>query len=156
MFEVLLYNNTSDWEVADKQLTSLGSVQGDLIEGGGILTPTIRIESETPPTFNYCKIEYFGGRYYKVDGEPIWVCNNIWTVKLMHDSLMNLKSQYRQLTGLINRQEFQGNKYLIDGNKAIEVDTNFITRKLNETTTNQSKFDKATYIVVFNSSIAAN
>lgn len=128
MIEVLLYKNTSDWDVRDKNLTSLGSVQGEFIDGGGMLAPVIQFVSTTRPTFNYCNIPYFG-RYYKVDGDIIPMGDNIWQCKLKHDSLMNLWDQVKNQTALIDRQENSFNPYLPDGEAPIEADSVFTVLK---------------------------
>ena len=112
MFNIELYSNSSDERVVDKTITLLDTIQGELVEGTGILNPSIRVEYNGVPNFNYAKVSAFGNRYYFVAGEPINLSYNMWQINLHHDVLMNLKGQFRELNALIERQENDFNSYL--------------------------------------------
>lgn len=129
MFEIQTFSNASDAVVVDKTITAIGTIQGQLNEECGILRPSFTIESETIPTFNYCKIPAFGNRYYFVDGEPVAITYNLWKITLKHDPLMNWKEQFRALDCIIARQEKNKNAYLTDGNVPIEADSELYVTK---------------------------
>lgn len=120
MFDIELYSNSSDERVVDKTITLLDTIQGELVEQSGILNPSIRIEFEGIPNFNYVKIPAFGNRYYFVAGEPINLSYNMWQISFRHDPLMNLKGQFRELNCIVERQENDFNPYLVDGNAPVE------------------------------------
>lgn len=129
MFEIQTFSNSSDAVVVDKAITAIGSIQGQLNEECGILRPSFTIESETVPTFNYCRIPAFGNRYYFVDGEPVAITYNLWKITLKHDPLMNWKEQFRVLDAIVARQENSRNAYLTDGNAPIEADSELYLTK---------------------------
>lgn len=121
MFDIELYSNSSDERVVDKTITLLNTIQGELVEESGILNPSIRIEFEGIPNFNYVKIPAFENRYYFVAGEPINMSYNMWKINFRHDPLMNLKSQFRELNCIVERQENDFNSYIVDGNAPLEA-----------------------------------
>lgn len=121
MFNIELYSNSSDERVVDKTITLLDTIQGELVEQSGILNPSIRIEFEGIPNFNYVKIPAFGDRYYFVSGEPINLSYNMWQISFRHDPLMNLKGQFRELNCIVERQENDFNSYLVDGIAPLEA-----------------------------------
>lgn len=151
MFDVELYTCTSDDRVVDKTITLVGTVQGELREGTGILHPVIRLQLETVPTFNYAKIPAFGNRYYFVDGEPITTSYNMWDVTFRHDPLMNLKEQFRPLEGIIARQENYKNPYLIDELAPIETNSQ-LHMSSGEKWSGGAKFNTATNVVLISAS----
>lgn len=133
MFEIQTFSNSSDAVVVDKAITALGSIQGQLNEDCGILRPSFTIESESVPTFNYCRIPAFGNRYYFVDGEPVAITYNLWKITLKHDPLMNWKEQFRSLDCIIARQENSKNVYLVDGNAPVEAYSQlYLTKQFSE------------------------
>ena len=133
MFEIQTFSNASDAVVVDKTITALGSIQGQLNEECGILKPSFTIESETVPTFNYCRIPAFGDRYYFVDGEPVAITYNLWKISLKHDPLMNWKEQFRALEAIVARQESSKNVYLVDGNAPVEAYSQmYLTKQFSE------------------------
>lgn len=121
MFDIELYSNSSDERVVDKTITLIDTIQGELVEQSGILNPSVRIEFEGIPNFNYVKIPSFGDRYYFVSGEPINLSYNMWQISFRHDPLMNLKGQFRELNCIIERQENNFNPYLVDGIAPLEA-----------------------------------
>lgn len=125
MFDIELYSNSSDERVVDKTITLLNTIQGELVEQSGILNPSVRIEFDGIPNFNYAKIPAFGNRYYFVAGEPVNLSYNMWQINFHHDVLMNLKNQFREIEGIIGRQEFLANHYLVDSNTPIETNSQF-------------------------------
>lgn len=111
---------SDDYNVVDKTTTLVKTVQGELKEESGILNPVITFELDEVPNFNYAQIPAFGNRYYFVDGEPVSISYNLWRITFKHDPLMNLKSQFRELSGVILRQENDFNNYLVDGDAPVE------------------------------------
>lgn len=150
MFEIQTFKNSSDAVVVDKSITALGSIQGQLNEECGILKPSFTIESETVPTFNYCKIPAFGNRYYFVDGEPVAITYNLWKITLKHDPLMNWKEQFRALDALVERQENVYNAYLTDSNAPIETDSELYMQRIG---TEEQKFGPKNNILIYSSAV---
>ena len=150
MFEIQTFSNSSDAVVVDKAITTIGTIQGQLNEECGILRPSFTIESETVPTFNYCRIPAFGNRYYFVDGEPVAITYNLWKITLKHDPLMNWKEQFRALDALVARQETAYNAYLTDGNAPIEADSELYMQRIG---TEEQKFSQKSNILIYSSAV---
>ena len=148
MFEIQTFKNASDAVVVDKAITALGTIQGKLNEECGILRPSFTIESESVPTFNYCRIPAFGNRYYFVDGQPVAITYNLWKITLKHDPLMNWKEQFRTLDALIARQETKYNSYLTDGNAPVEADSELYMQRIG---TKEQKFKTKNNVLIFSS-----
>ena len=148
MFEIQTFSNASDAVVVDKAITAIGTIQGQLNDECGILRPSFTIESETVPTFNYCRIPVFGNRYYFVDGEPVDISYNLWKITLKHDPLMNWKEQFRSLDALVARQENAYNAYLTDGNTPIEADSELYMQRIG---TEEQKFSTKSNVLIYSS-----
>lgn len=148
MFEIQTFLNASDAVVVDKDITAIGSIQGQLNEECGILKPSFTIESETIPTFNYCRIPAFGNRYYFVDGQPVPLTYNLCKITLKDDPLMNWKEQFRALYALVARQENVYNSYLTDGNTPIEADSELYMQRIG---TEEQKFKTKNNVLIFSS-----
>ena len=156
MLDIELYSNSSDERVVDKTITLLDTIQGELVEQSGILNPSIRIEFEGIPNFNYVKIPAFGNRYYFVAGEPINLSYNMWEISFRHDPLMNLKGQFRELNCIVERQENDFNPYLVDGNAPLESnDQLYIVNGLTDWVGGK-KFNRKNIVLIASSSVCGS
>lgn len=85
-----------------------------ILQPSSILNPTLIIEYDRVPNFNYCWIELFS-RYYYIN-EIISVRNNVWELHLTVDVLMSFKDRIKTQKANIIRQEFIGNSMMVDSN----------------------------------------
>ena len=113
-FDIILYQNSAEVNRVDKTnyLTSVGSLFGALRTECSIIRPSIIVEQETLPSFNYVYIGAFG-RYYFVTGITS-VAYKMWRIELNTDVLMTYKNKIVLLNGVIGRQEEDFNPLLID------------------------------------------
>lgn len=112
-----LYKNNSDANVVDKDLTTLLTVQGTLLDDCSIIDPVISIDQDMLPItdiadMNYAYIEEFERSYF--------IRNMVFKGKLleisMHvDVLSTYKGNIRNLSAIIARQQKKYNLYLQDG-----------------------------------------
>lgn len=152
MFTINLFSNSSDREVADKVISPLGSIQAQYNEQTGILEPSIRVESNGIPQFNYVQIPYFGNRYYFIKGDPINLGHNMWQLDLEEDVRMTWKNEYRQLVAVVGRQENSINPYLVDNLAPIQSDSVFSV-KVFPGGDNKVKFGTKNNLLLINYSI---
>lgn len=119
-FEMNLYQNIAENNRVDKTdyLTSVGSLFGALRAECSILKPSIIIEQEELPAFNYVYIGAFN-RYYFVTGITS-VAYRMWRIELTTDVLMTYKDGIALLTAIIARQENDYNDNLIDAEIPLE------------------------------------
>lgn len=119
-FEMDLYQNIAENNRVDKtnHLTSVGSLFGALRAECSVIKPSIVIEQEQLPTFNYVYIGAFN-RYYFVTGITS-VAYRMWRIELSTDVLMTYKDGIALLTAIIARQENDYNDNLIDAEIPLE------------------------------------
>ena len=110
-----LYVNNSEENRADKQLTLVSTLTGELRDQTSIIDPDIMVcaDPDTLAAVNYAKIPDFGRSYF---------IRNVTSVRkglsriTMHvDALSSWKTQIRACTAIITRQENEWNLYLNDG-----------------------------------------
>lgn len=126
--EITFYNNASEPNKVDKDLTAVGTRNCKLREATSILFPQIEVESETPITANYAYIPDFN-RYYFVK-ETHNVQRRIWVYDLAVDVLTTYKTPLKECQATLDRQEFQYNLYLPDDKWDAEADTFTITNRI--------------------------
>ena len=113
---VRCYTTSNDKKDVNKELTLVKEVNLEVKGGNNIMDAVIVITNPADVTFNYVQIvdPPYNGRYYFVlpfNTES----NGIVRLNLHEDVLMSLKSQYLNETAVIDRQENEGNLYLVDG-----------------------------------------
>lgn len=102
--KIILYRNTSDSIVVDKQLEEIGVYEGSLRGPCNIADPIITLTTSDNLAIkcNYAYIEEFG-RYYhvkiRVDG------SDRYTLNMMRDPLYTFRNSIRSAQAIINRQE---------------------------------------------------
>ena len=109
---VTLYNTSSEKELVDKVLTNPVTLTGTLRNECSVVNPVLNIESNSVITSNYCYITEFN-RYYFIDNVTV-LRNNLYQLELSVDVLMTYKTDIRNQTVTIKRQENQYNLYLPD------------------------------------------
>lgn len=113
---ITLYENMSDTNVVDKDITQIGAViTGTLRDDCSVINPVIMFEgltSEQLTKCNYAYIEEFG-RYYFINN--ITFKNQLYELSMHVDVLMTYKDGIRNNSAVISRQEHSYNLYLQDG-----------------------------------------
>lgn len=109
---VTLYNTSSENELLDKVLTNPITLSGTLRNECSVVNPVLNIESNSIITSNYCYITEFN-RYYFINNVTV-LRNNLYQLELSVDVLMSYKTEIRNQTATISRQENQYNLYLND------------------------------------------
>lgn len=113
---MILYDNQAEKNRVYKapKLTALDTIKGTLREEASIVKPVITFEYPSVPKINYVYIPNFG-RYYYVD-DIVSVRQNMWKVSLHVDVLMSYFTYIFNLSGTVERNEFEYND-LIEDNK---------------------------------------
>ena len=102
-FSIKLQRNTSPMITMDKTLNLVTTITGTLRNESDIVNPTILIESDDLPYFNYMTIEEFHRCYFV--NEIKAVRNKVWEIRAHSDPLMSFKTDFLQCTALIARNE---------------------------------------------------
>lgn len=111
-FTIDFYNNSSETEKVDKDLSSHIQLTGNLKAESSVIDPTIIINASAMPPSNYMYIGQFN-RYYFINNITS-IRDGLWQISAHVDVLMTYKSQIRACTALIDRQEYSFNPYLPD------------------------------------------
>lgn len=111
-FALNLYKNYSDNNVLNKYIVSVGVLYGTLRDECNILTPTLLLEMESIPVFNYVYLDIFNRYYYvtRIDS----VRNNLWRISLKVDVLMSYKDILLDTGMWISRNENRYNPLIYD------------------------------------------
>lgn len=119
-FTMNLYQNKAERIRVDKTnyLTTVGSLNGTLRNSVEITKPTIRIEYDGVPNFNYVYIPQFN-RYYYVD-EIVSISKNVWDVVLSVDVLMSFKDVIRSQCAFVERNQYTFDPNIEDNKRSYE------------------------------------
>ena len=115
---IVMYNNLSDKNHIDKNLTYVGDFEGTLREETSIVDPIITINMEHYRKANYFYIPEFS-RYYFVTNVTS-VRTGLWRFELHCDVLSSFASPLRELPAVVVRQENNWNLYLNDPMFAVD------------------------------------
>ena len=112
---VKLYQNKSEFNVVDKDLTELATLTGTLREQSSVVDPAINFSGLTQyiDTANYAYISEFGRYYFITDIQ--YVRNNLWLLTMHVDVLYTYASQIRNNSAIIERNENEYDLKLNDG-----------------------------------------
>ena len=118
---IQLFNSTAELNVLNKSgsLTLVTTLTGTLREGCNLLDPSIVIQYETLPSFNYVYIPELNRYYFVKDIDNLK--RNLWVIKLHVDVLMTYRTQILQLEAEVDRNEFDYDLLLQDNNRVNEV-----------------------------------
>jgi hypothetical protein len=113
-FAINLYKNSAESMRVDKSnyLTLVSTINGTLREEASLINPIITIQYNDVPNFNYIYIPIFN-RYYYIE-EIINIRNNLWEIHMAVDVLMSYKTQIKQQTAIVERQQYRRNTLLVD------------------------------------------
>lgn len=118
---VVLYNNSSDPEVLDKSLTTIGSATASPYESISVESPTLILSDLSVSNIgrvNYMYIEELG-RYYNT--RLVMGNNGLYTAYGEVDPFMSFKSAILNLTCVIGSQVDEKNNDINDGSKTSQV-----------------------------------
>lgn len=119
-FNIFLYKSTAEMKRVDKSdyLALVSMLTGTLRNETSIINPTIRIELDTAPNFNYVYIPVFKRYYFVVNS--VSIVNKIWDISLSVDVLMSYKEGIYNLTAFIDRNEYEYVEDIIDKKRVIQ------------------------------------
>ena len=124
---VLLYNNSSDPLVLDKQLTLIGSATASPYDALSVESPALILSDLT--VANVAKVNYMYiedlGRYY--NARLVMGNNGIYTANGEVDPYMSFRSAILNLTCVLGSQVEEKNNDINDGSKTSQVN-GFIQR----------------------------
>ena len=125
---ITIYQNKSEGNVLNKDITQVVQLTGTLREGTSVLNPTIVVESSEPNIVwaNYLYIAEWG-RYYFIN-EIANIRTNVWSFECHVDVLMTYRNTILQQSGIIARQEFLYNLYLDDDKFLVNAPRMHITK----------------------------
>lgn len=109
---VIFYHSNSDKRKVDKSLTTIITLPCDILDDNSILHPQLKIKyNASLLTANYIYIPGFN-RYYFITNTT--TSRGYLYIDTSVDVLMSFKSNIRNTTAVIDRQENVYNKYLND------------------------------------------
>lgn len=110
-----LYQNLSEKNRLDKNITLVSSLDGSLKEDTSIIDPVIKINAgvSSMANINYLYISAFN-RYYFIN-DIISINNDICEIHAHVDVLSTYKAGIRAQNAIVSRQEKKWNLYLNDG-----------------------------------------
>lgn len=112
MVHLTLYKNLSERIKVDKNIQTLGTIEGTFRGQADVLEPTLVIKGEFTNQCNYFYVQEFG-RYYYVTRTVI-IANGLIEFHGAVDVLMSWKSAIEANGGIVGRQSTQYNLYLQD------------------------------------------
>lgn len=110
-FSIVLYNNKSEPEKLDKNLTEITTLTGTLKDPTSVIDPVILIETRMEDIIycNYLRIERFNRRYFVNDIKSIRT--GMCQLSCHVDVLSSFKTEIRKNTAILHRSE---NNYELD------------------------------------------
>lgn len=112
---IFLYRNTSTPITVSKALSDVATIDGTLRQPTNLINPVIQFEGSLTnfQRANYAKIPDFNNRYYYIRSMTS-INNNMCEILLHCDVLMTYKTEFKQWTVVVARQESNYNLLLND------------------------------------------
>lgn len=109
-----LYHNNAEQNRLDKTnfLENVSTLNGYLRDKTSITNPSIIIEMNDFPTFNYVYLPKFN-RYYYVTN-IISIATNLWQIDMHVDVLMSYRDEILDTECIIERNQYDYNAFLVD------------------------------------------
>lgn len=119
--KINLYQNTAEQNRLDKTdyLKSVGTLNGTFREPTSVTSPSISIEMDGVPTFNYIYIPNFN-RYYYVT-EITNLRKNVWQIDCTVDVLMSYKDAIRKCPARVERNQYEFNRLIQDDRRIVNT-----------------------------------
>lgn len=120
---ITFYINNSDNNVISKTLVSLGSASSTAWKNDtSILNPIIEVNTNIDLTqCNYCYVDTLQRYYYITD--VVLLTGNIYELHCRVDVLQTYANKIKACTGVIKRNENNGNLFVADNNFIVESRT---------------------------------
>lgn len=120
-FQLNIYQNTAEQNRVDKTdyLKSVGTLNGTFREPTSVTSPSITIEMDGLPTFNYIYIPNFN-RYYYVT-EITNIRNSVWQIDCTVDVLMSYKDAIRKCPARVERNQYEFNRFIQDDRRIVNT-----------------------------------
>ena len=115
--KILLYNTLSEENKVDKELTLVREIDINLLIRSNVTSFDFSLSSEIS-NVNYMYVESWG-KYFFLKS-PTIERNGYTSYRAEEDVLMTYKDQIRQESGIILRQENEGNLYITDSTFPVE------------------------------------
>lgn len=138
MLSINIYQNSSEPNRLDKTsyLKSVGTLNGTFREPTSLTNPTITIQQDGVPTFNYIYIPTFN-RYYYVT-EITSLRKGLWQIDCTVDVLMSYKDAIRECPARVERNQYIFNDLIPDNRRIVECGSSIIDTQISNTVFNQS------------------
>lgn len=135
---ITLYQNSAEPNRLDKTkyLKDIGKIFGTFREPTSLTNPTITIQQDGVPTFNYIYIPTFN-RYYYVT-EITSLRKGLWQIDCTVDVLMSYKDAIRECPARVERNQYIFNDLIPDNRRIVECGSNIIDTQISNTVFNQS------------------
>lgn len=133
-----IYQNSSEPNRLDKTayLKSVGTLNGTFREPTSLTNPTITIQQDDVPTFNYIYISAFN-RYYYVT-EIVSIRRGLWQIDCTVDVLMSYKDAIRECPARVERNQYIFNDLIPDNRRIVECGSNITDNQISNTVFNQT------------------
>lgn len=120
-FQLNIYQNTAEQNRLDKTdyLKSVGTLNGTFREPTSVTSPSITIEMDGVPAFNYIYIPNFN-RYYYVT-EITNLRTNAWQIDCTVDVLMSYKDAIRKCPARVERNQYEFNRFIQDDRRIVNT-----------------------------------
>lgn len=124
--QIFLYKNVSESTKLDKTLENAIELTGVLREGCEVSNPSVLVTGGNLATYNYMYIPEFN-RYYFIS-DIVSVKNGLWQIGGHVDVLTSYKTQLRNLSAVVARQENTYNLNLNDPDWKVYANKQVLTR----------------------------
>lgn len=125
---IILYQNLSESNKVDKNLTNQINLVGNLRRSSSIIDPVFEIEKTyiDVPSFNYIYVVEWNKYYYVTN--IVSLNTKLWQISCHVDVLMTYRNEIRQQYGIIARQENLYNLYLDDDKFLVNSQRMYVTK----------------------------
>lgn len=143
--DMILYHNNAEQNRLDKTnfLENVSTLNGYLRDKTSITNPSIIIEMNEFPTFNYVYLPKFN-RYYYVTN-ILSIATNLWQIDMHVDVLMSYKDKILLQSAIIERNEYEWDPYLIDSSLPVSKEPNITVEEVPQSIINTTYGDDDMY-----------
>lgn len=143
--DMILYHNNAEQNRLDKTnfLENVSTLNGYLRDKTSITNPSIIIEMNDFPTFNYVYLPKFN-RYYYVTN-ILSIATNLWQIDMHVDVLMSYKDKILLQSAIIERNEYEWDPYLIDSSLPVSKEPNITVEEVPQSIINTTYGDDDMY-----------
>lgn len=110
--QISFYNTSSPYNMVNKTLSNEHTYTGSLKNECSVFNPTVLMEFDDVPLFNYAYIPEFD-RYYFID-DSVCIRDRLYEITMKCDPLMSFATDIRNCYGVIEKQGSDFFDYYID------------------------------------------